>query len=63
MMQGLLSLHVTTALVVSFFDELAVELAVPDLTTAFVDCFACFTASHLLGRAERRSCEHRQNKT
>lgn len=57
-MRVCLLLHVATALVVSFLGKRAVELAVFDLTTAFVHRLACFAASHFLLRAKRRYCEH-----
>jgi hypothetical protein len=51
------SLHVAAALVVSFFDQLAVELAVFHLTTALVHRLACFAASHLVRRAKCCGCQ------
>ena len=58
------SLHIATALVVSFFGERTVELSVFHFTTALVHRFARHATDRLLCcAAERRSREHDQNKT
>jgi hypothetical protein len=60
--RGRFSLYVATALVVSFLGQLAIELAVFHLTTALVQGFAGYAASHLLTGAKCRSCEYRKNE-
>jgi hypothetical protein len=57
------SLHVATALVVSFLGQLAIELAALHLTTAFVHCLARDAASRLLSGAKCGRCEDRKSET
>ena len=55
-----LSLHVTTALVVSFLGKLAIELTGFHLTTALIHRFSYHATGRLLCCAERRSREQDQ---
>jgi len=57
------SLHIATALVVSFLGQLAIELAVLHLTAALVHRPAGYAASDLLFGAKRGSCEDRKRET
>jgi hypothetical protein len=54
---GQFSLHVTAALVVSFFSELAVKLSVFHFTAAFVHCLSGDAAGHLLRCAKSGGCQ------
>jgi hypothetical protein len=57
------SLHIATALVVSFLGQLAVELAALHLTTAPVHRLVRYAASVFLPGAKRASREDRKSET
>jgi hypothetical protein len=57
------SLHVATALVVSFLGQLAVKLATFHLTAALIHLFAGYSASNLLFGSKCGTCDNCKSNT